>query len=85
MKIEAPVTIPIVGIHKGSARVFNLKKKIEFIAAQGFKHSHAQFKNSENLQCQKIKCQIFLLSQKLTSVDIRHFKSRAFRVLSMFS
>ena len=41
------------------------------------------FKNAESLQCQKPKCQKLLLSQKLNFVDFRHFKTCAFRVLSM--
>ena len=39
-------------------------------------------KNTESLQCQKLKCQKLLLSQ-MTSVELRHFGTRAFRVLSM--
>ena len=41
------------------------------------------FQNAESLECQTLKCQKFLLSQKLTSVDFCHFKTCAFRVLSM--
>ena len=41
------------------------------------------FWNAESLQRQKLKCQKLLLSQKLNFVDFRHFKTCAFRVLSM--
>ena len=39
------------------------------------------FKNAESLQCQKLKCQKLLLSQKLTSLEFRHFKTWLFQIL----